>query len=115
MSASSPVRGALPPQTAPVYESCASSAPLRTSTSMPVTALMVFTASSVLTMLRSGAVPNTLTPSAPRFSASSRNEQSTRQAKSMPPSPSSPFFIYPARPAVTFLFISGLKSPPEQL
>ena len=34
---------------------------------MPVTDLMVFTASSVLTILRSGAVPKTLMPSTPMF------------------------------------------------
>ena len=60
---------------------------------MPVTDLMVFTASSVLTILRSGAVPKTLMPSTPMFCASSRKEQSVRQATRMPASLSSPLLM----------------------
>ena len=93
MSASRPAAGAPPPTVAPRKERAASSAPVSTSTPTPVTARMVSRASSVLTMLRRGAVPNTWSSPMSKLASRARYSASTRQATRMPLSESTPSLI----------------------
>lgn len=84
---------------APRKESSASSAPVSTSTEIPVTSRMVSSTSSVFTIFRTEAVPNTYRSEIWKLSSRALKPAITRQATKMPLSESVPPRIYSARPA----------------